>query len=161
MTALFTDANGALHHGTVPRGLVHPDLWERQRGLAHAVLPPGLAAIVSSSKVPFVTKVYDVTSMRASFFGGKVFLVGDAQMTLRPNVGMGTTHAAIDCNELEKVVCGETTPEQWERAVLRWRTAQQGFARAVSAYALGTRVEMVWAGLRWLGVLLGQRLGIF
>jgi 2-polyprenyl-6-methoxyphenol hydroxylase-like FAD-dependent oxidoreductase len=161
MTTLFTDKNGALHHGTVPRGLVRPDLWESQKNLAHALLPPGLAAIVSSSKAPFVTKVYDVTSTKASFFGGKVFLVGDAQTTLRPNVGMGTTHAANDCNELEKVIEGNATPEQWEIAVLRWGAAQRRFAMAISAYTLGTRLDVVWAGLCWLGLLLGQSVGIF
>ncbi|KAL1656231.1 hypothetical protein SLS61_001304 [Didymella pomorum] len=126
MTTLFTDKNGTLHHGTVSRGLVRLDLWEYQKQLAHAVLPPGLAAIVSSSKAPFVTKVYDVTSTKASFFGGKVFLVGDAQTTLRPNVGMGTTHAANDCNELEKVIEGSVTSEQWERVVLSYQRVYTG-----------------------------------
>ncbi|KAF3035817.1 hypothetical protein E8E12_005542 [Didymella heteroderae] len=130
MTPLFTDRNGTSHHGTVPRGLVRPDLWEKQKDLARTLLPLGLAAIVSQSKAPFVTKVYDVASTKASFFGGKVFLVGDAQTTLRPNVGMGTTHAANDCNELEKVIDGSATPEQWERAVLRWGAAQRRFAMA-------------------------------
>ncbi|KAF3052059.1 hypothetical protein E8E11_006524 [Didymella keratinophila] len=115
MTTLFTDKNGALHHCTVPHGLVRPDIWEGQKNLAHSRLPPGLAAIVSSSKAPFVTKVYDVISTKASFFGDKVFFVGDAQTTLRPNAGMGTTHATNDCNKLEKVIEENATPEQRER----------------------------------------------
>jgi hypothetical protein len=48
-----------------------------------------------------VEKVYDVTSTKATFFDEKLFLVGEAQFNLRPNVGMSTTHAAYDCNELE------------------------------------------------------------
>lgn len=161
MNELFTDKDGKSHHGTVPRGLVRPDLWEKQKARAQKLLPPGLAAIVQQSKAPFVTKVYDVTSTKASFFNGKVFLIGDAQTTLRPNVGMGTMHAANDCNELEKVIQGTATPEQWERAVLRWGAAQQRFAMAISGYTLGTRLDMVWAGLCWLGLLLGQSVGIF
>lgn len=161
MAELFKDKYGKAHHGTVPRGLVRPDHWEKQKALAQKVLPPGLAAIVGQTKAPFVTKVHDIMSSKASFLHGKVFLVGDAQTTLRPNVGMGTTHAANDCNELEKVVQGTATPEQWEKAVLRWAAAQQRFAIAISAYTLGTRFDVVWAGLCWLGLLLGQNIGIF
>lgn len=161
MTELFTDRTGTSHHGTVPRGLVRPDLWDKQKALAQALLPPGLAAIVRQSRAPFVTKVYDVAAPQASFFRGKVFLVGDAQTTLRPNVGMGTTHAANDCNELEKVIRGTATPRQWETAVLRWAAAQRRFAVAISAYTLGTTLDVIWAGLCWLGLLLGQTVGVF
>ena len=59
--------------------------------------------MLEKTKSPFVTKVYDISSTKASFYGGKVFLVGDALFTLRPNVGMGTTHAAYDCEMLEQV----------------------------------------------------------
>jgi 2-polyprenyl-6-methoxyphenol hydroxylase-like FAD-dependent oxidoreductase len=61
---------------------------------------------------PFLTKVFDATCSQALFFSGKVFLIGDAQITLRPNIGMSTTHAANDCNELEKVLEGTTTPQR-------------------------------------------------
>jgi 2-polyprenyl-6-methoxyphenol hydroxylase-like FAD-dependent oxidoreductase len=161
MIELFTDSNGKLHYSTVPRGLVRSELWEKQKELAVKMLPPGLAAIVQATETPFVTKVYDTTSTKACFFNGKVFLVGDAQITLRPNAGMGATHAANDCNELEKVIMGTATPEQWEKAVLRWGAAQQRFAMAISAYTLGTRITFFWAGLCWLGLLLGQRIGVF
>jgi hypothetical protein len=161
MTDLFTDINGKLHHGTVPRTLVRPEIWEKQKLLAKEVLPEGLATIVQASTAPFVTKVYDATSTKTSFFGGKVFLVGDAQITLRPNIGMSTTHAAFDCNELEKVIEGTATPVQWERTVLRWGTAQQKFAMAISAYGLDGKLSAIWNGFCWLGLLIGQRVGIF
>lgn len=161
MTELLTDSNGKLHHGTVPRGLVRPELWKKQKELAKRMLPAGLAAIVQRTKAPFVTKIYDAASAKACFFNGTVFLVGDAQITLRPNIGMGATHAANDCNELEKVILGTITPEQWERAVLRWGAAQRRFAMMISAWVLGTKLSVLWAGLCWLGLLLGQRVGIF
>jgi 2-polyprenyl-6-methoxyphenol hydroxylase-like FAD-dependent oxidoreductase len=160
MTSLFTDINGKLHHGTVPRNLVRPELWEKQKALAKEALPEGLAAIVQGTTAPFVTKVYDATCPKTSFFGGKVFLVGDAQITLRPNIGMSTTHAANDCNELEKVVEGAATPQQWERAVLKWGAAQRRFAMTISAYGLESKLSAVRNGVYWLGLLAGQQVGL-
>jgi 2-polyprenyl-6-methoxyphenol hydroxylase-like FAD-dependent oxidoreductase len=160
MTELFTDTQGTLHQGTVPRGLVRPEAWEQQKKLAEEVLPEGLAAIVKSTRAPFITKVYDVTSTKATFFDGKLFLVGDAQLTLRPNVGMSTTHAAYDCNELEKVIEGKLTPEQWEKSVLRWGAAQRRFAMAVSAYGLDTKLATLGNALSWVGLLVGQKVGL-
>jgi 2-polyprenyl-6-methoxyphenol hydroxylase-like FAD-dependent oxidoreductase len=139
---------------------VQPKRWEEQKELAKKVLPEGLAAIVQES-TPFLTKIYDMTCSQALFFGGKIFLVGDAQITLRPNIGMSTTHAAYDCNELEKVITGVATPQQWEKSVLRWGAAQRRFAMTISAYGLGSKLSVIWNGLCWLGLLLGQRLGIF
>jgi len=159
MTELFTDTKGTLHQGTVPRGLVRPEVWEQQKKLAE-VLPEGIAAIVKGTSSPFVTKVYDVVSTRATFFDGKLFLVGDAQMTLRPNTGMSTTHAAHDCNELEKVIQGKLTPKQWERSVLRWGAAQRRFAMTVSAYGLSTKLAAFWNALCWIGLLVGQKIGL-
>lgn len=160
MDDLFTDAQGKLHQSTVPRGLVRPEMWEQQKKLAEEVLPEGIAAIVKSTSSPFVTKVYDATSTKATFFDGKLFLVGDAQTTLRPNIGMSTTHAAYDCNELEKVIEGKITPDQWERSVFRWVAAKRRFAMAISAYGLSTKLDSLWNALCWVGLLVGQKIGL-
>lgn len=82
------------------------------------MLQQGHAEIVKHASAPFVTKAFDVASPKALFMGGKVFLVGDAQVTLRPNVGLGSTHAAHDCNWLEKVVDGGITADEWEKGVV-------------------------------------------
>jgi len=115
---------------------------------------------VRASAAPFATKVYDVACPQTCFLNGKLFIVGDAQLTLRPNTGMGTTHAAHDCNRLEEVVRGELTPGQWEGAVLRWNAAQRRFAEAVVSFTLGTWVGTVWNGLVWVGLLFGQWVGV-
>jgi 2-polyprenyl-6-methoxyphenol hydroxylase-like FAD-dependent oxidoreductase len=160
MKELFTDTQGKLHQGTVPRGLIKAEAWEMQKKVADEVLPEGIAAIVKGTPSPFVTKVYDVTSPQATFFDGKLFLVGDAQTTLRPNIGMSTTHAAFDCNELEKVIEGALTPAQWEKSVLRWVAAKRRFAEAVSAYGLGSKLSVLWYALCWVGILVGQKIGL-
>lgn len=100
-TEVMTDVNGKIHSGTVPRGLIRSAPWENLRSIGSSKCPPGIVAMLEKTKSPFVTKVYDVTSTKASFHEGKVFLVGDAPFTLRPNVGMSTTHAAYDCEMLE------------------------------------------------------------
>jgi hypothetical protein len=161
METLFTDVHGVQHHGTVPRGLIQPSVWEKQKLLAASAFPSGVAEMVTKTTQPFVSKIYDVAdSTRATFFGNKVFLVGDALMPLRPNVGMSTQAAAYDCNMLERVVEGTITPLHWERDVMRWRRAQRRFAIFISAYGLRSKVVAAWEGFRWLLLLLLQRLGV-
>jgi 2-polyprenyl-6-methoxyphenol hydroxylase-like FAD-dependent oxidoreductase len=157
---LFTDVNGKQHQGTLPRGLVRPENWEKQKLLAASVLPPGLVEVISKTTHPFLTKIYDVTSSRILFFNNKLFVVGDAAMTIRPNVGMGAQLAAHDCNMLERVVEGKITPLQWEQAVLRYRHAQRRFGLTMAAYGLRSKLAAVWEGLKWLLLLLLQKVGI-
>jgi 2-polyprenyl-6-methoxyphenol hydroxylase-like FAD-dependent oxidoreductase len=161
MNELFTDVNGVSHYGTVPRGLIRPEKWEAQKVLARQHLPAGLATIVENSRAPFVTKTYDVMTNKAIFFGGKVFMVGDAQVTIRPNVGMGSTHAAHDILNLEKVIEGTSTPEQWERVCLAWDAAQRRFAMAVTSYGLESTSALIWNGIAYFGLLAGQKVGVF
>lgn len=91
---------------------------------------------------------------------GKVLLVGDAQVTLRPNVGLGLTHAARDCNELERVVEGGMAGEEWETSVLRDAKVQVRYARAIASYGLGSKLALVRDVGWWLLVVLGQKVGV-
>lgn len=154
MKDLFTDVNGKQHQGTLPRGLVRPEIWEKQKAVATSMLPPGLAEVVTKTTRPFLTKIWDVTSSRVLFFYGKLFVVGDAAMSIRPNAGMSTQLAAYDCNVLERVIEGELTPSQWEKEVLRYRYAQRRFGLTVAAYGLGMWYAAVWEALKWLSLLL-------
>jgi len=155
---MFTDVKGVEHRGTVPRDLARPEVWEKQK--AAAKMSEGLASIMDKTSSPFLTKCSEVNVPRAQFFGGKMFLVGDAQTTLRPNVGMGSAHAAYDCNALEQVVVGKKTPEQWEKMVLRWSAAKQKYAQAIACYGLGTKLQTLWHALGWLLLLVRQKLGM-
>jgi 2-polyprenyl-6-methoxyphenol hydroxylase-like FAD-dependent oxidoreductase len=160
MKDLFTDISGKEHFGTVPRGLVKPEAWEAKKALATSLLDKGHAEIVKRTTSPFITKVFDVSSPQALFMGGKVFLVGDAQITIRPNVGLGSTHAAHDCNTLERFIEKEITAEQWEKAVLRYGAVQSRFAFAVSAYGLGNKPALLWYAGYWLLLMLAQKIGL-
>ncbi|KAL9116206.1 MAG: hypothetical protein Q9227_000577 [Pyrenula ochraceoflavens] len=160
LAEVMTDSNGRLHYGTVPRSLVRPELWEKQKALAATSLPPGLAAILHQTRAPFVTKIFDVASPNAVFCNGKVFIVGDALFTIRPNVGLSTNQAAYHCRLMEKVVQGEMTAEAWNRAVLRYGNTQSRWAFVVTSYALGTKFELARSACSWLLYTLGQKLGI-
>lgn len=160
MRDIFTDVKGVEHRGTLSRSLMRPDIWEKQSALAASVLPEGIASIVQKTPSPFACKIFHVASPKAQFFGGKVFLVGDGQTALKPNIGMSTSHAAHDCNRLEQVIEGKKTPEEWEKMVLRWSAAQRKYAEVIVSYGLGTKLQTLWNALSWLLLLLRQKLGL-
>lgn len=160
MTNIFTDTDGIYHAGTVPRGKLRPEVFEKQKSLASATMPPEFANILSSTPNPFVSKVYDVSSPKAVFYNGKLFLVGDAQITIRPNAGMSTTNAAHDCNKLEEFMQGKITAKKWEKAVLGYGAAQQGFAKVIAAFGLESKIVTMWRAIQWLLLLFGQKFRI-
>ncbi|KAF2011504.1 hypothetical protein BU24DRAFT_466204 [Aaosphaeria arxii CBS 175.79] len=112
LNSIFTDINGPQHQGTVARGLLDPKIWEKQKAVASKTMPEELSQILHSTSSPFVSKIYDASLTKAVFFGEKLFLIGDALTTIRPNAGMSTTYAAYAVNELEKVVEGNQTPSR-------------------------------------------------
>ncbi|KAI0889179.1 FAD binding domain protein [Annulohypoxylon maeteangense] len=120
MKEIFTDTSNQEHHNTVPRGLVRQEVWERCR----AELLPRISApfqeLLQKTSSPFVTKIRDVICTSASFYDGKVVLVGDAFTTLRPHLGAATEQASLHSNTLESVYRGEKTPEAWSLEVRRF-----------------------------------------
>lgn len=86
----MTDNENNRHRFAVPPGKVSDAVWTRQQAVAAKVLPPDFAELVSKTTQPFVQLVTDVMASRASFFGGKVLLVGDALAGFRPHVFAST-----------------------------------------------------------------------
>ncbi|PVH98332.1 hypothetical protein DM02DRAFT_596190 [Periconia macrospinosa] len=160
METIFTDVNGTEHQSTLPRGLLDSKVWEKQKALASSKMPQELTRLISSTSSPFVSKIYDVASPKAVFFGGKLFLVGDALTTIRANAGMSTSHAAFNCNKLEQVIKGKLSPKGWEKAVLRFGAAQQRFGMMVASFGLDSKLVAAWNAIWWLLLLLGQRIGL-
>lgn len=160
MKDLFTDVNGLEHRGTVPRNFVRLEAWEKQKAIATSKMSEGLAAIVCKTSMPFLSKCYEVTVPRAQFFGRKVFLVSDAQTTLRANIGMSSGHAAFDCKTLEQVIEGRKTAEDREKAVLRWSAGQGKYSQAIASYEFGSKFQTLWHALGWIFLLLRQKLGL-
>jgi 2-polyprenyl-6-methoxyphenol hydroxylase-like FAD-dependent oxidoreductase len=102
----------------VPAGLVRDDLWTRQKDFANKVLPPQFAEVVNKTTRPFVQVITDVLSPRASFFDGKVLLIGDALCGVRPHTASSVNQAALHANLLGQVFKGEMTLQEWEKRVL-------------------------------------------
>lgn len=117
---IFTDVTGQLHHNTVPRGLVCPEVWERCRANLIAHISEPFQELLQKTPNPFVTKIRDAICTTASFYDGKVVLVGDAFTTLRPHLGAATEQAAFHSNTLEAVYDGRKTPEEWSFGVRRF-----------------------------------------
>lgn len=132
MTEILTNQNGHVHSNTVPSGLVRPQVWEKYLAaiLPHVAAP--YAELLTKTKNPFVTKVNDVLCEQASFYDGRILLVGDTLATFRPHFAVATEKAARGALELGKVWDGEKTMEDWEKEMLDYE-------------------KKVWMGSRVLG----------
>jgi 2-polyprenyl-6-methoxyphenol hydroxylase-like FAD-dependent oxidoreductase len=117
---LMTDTSSQRHRFSVPPGKVSPRIWTHQQALAAELLPADFAELVSKTTHPFVQLVTDVIASRASFFNGKVLLVGDALAGFRPHVFASTNQAALDALLLRDWLEGKTSLEEWEGSVLRY-----------------------------------------
>jgi flavin-dependent dehydrogenase len=115
---LMTDIHGHKHRYTVPVGSVREDNWVTQKDYANMVLPPQFAELVNKTTRPFVQAVTDVISTHATFFDGKVLLVGDALCGVRPHTAGSVNQAALHANLLGQVFKGEMTLQDWEKQVL-------------------------------------------
>ncbi|KAF2869132.1 hypothetical protein BDV95DRAFT_112981 [Massariosphaeria phaeospora] len=156
---IMTDTAGKTHYGTVPRGLVQPHIWEAQRATALAHMPPCIASLIKQTQAPFVTKIHDAVSPHASFFHGKLFLVGDALVTLRPHIALSTNQAAYDCELLGRVLEGGMAAEQWEERVLRYANRTRMYSVVIGVFGTGSRVELIREVWRTAGLLVRQALG--
>ncbi|KAK0717656.1 FAD binding domain protein [Lasiosphaeria miniovina] len=134
----LTDIHGHRHANTVPVGLVQPAVWKRHLASALPAVAAPFAELISRAKTPFVTKVNDVFTERATYCGGRVVLVGDALATFRPHLALATEQAARHCLGLEKVWDGDKTLQEWEREVLTWGRKIWMGSRVLGIYGQGT-----------------------
>lgn len=154
----MTDVNGYTHRYTLPAGKMHPETWQKHKNHAGQVLNPPFLELVNKTAEPFISTVNDCAATKASFFDGKLLLVGEALTLLRPHTGMSFSHAAVNCLLLQRVLEGEMTMVQWERKVLRyaeenrWHSAMFG-----SYYQFGLlSTTFLFSMIRYLFVLLRQ-----
>ncbi|KUJ06553.1 FAD/NAD(P)-binding domain-containing protein [Mollisia scopiformis] len=108
---LMTDSDGHFHHTTMPAGKIQDRLWTQQKQHAQDVLPEAFSDLVCATQLPFVQAITDVLSPQASFFDGKLLLVGDAVAGFRPHTAASTSQAAYHALLLEGKMKGEMTSE--------------------------------------------------
>lgn len=108
----MTDSDGQPHHTTMPAGKIQEKLWTQQEEHAKNVLPTPFSELVCATKLPFVQAITDVLSPQASFFDGKLLLVGDAVAGFRPHTAASTSQAAYHALLLEQNMKGEISCEE-------------------------------------------------
>ncbi|KAF2143587.1 uncharacterized protein K452DRAFT_350056 [Aplosporella prunicola CBS 121167] len=134
--SMMLDNQGKRHNFSLPPGRVRPEVWEEQKKHAERELPPQFAEIVRKTKVPFLQAITDVISPKASFFNGKILLVGDAVAGFRPHAAASTSQAAFDSFYVVDLVTGRISLSEWEKNVM-------GYAREIQpqSVALGQRSQ--------------------
>lgn len=93
--------------------------WGQYVSLASEVMCAPFAEMIKKTKQPFVTAINDASCPRAVALDGKVILVGEALNLMRPHMALSATQCAVQALELEGVLKGETTMEQWNERVVR------------------------------------------
>ena len=113
---LMTDKNGLLREVSIPPGLVSEHNVEQVKLMALRCLPKVLSDLVVATVEPFVQVIYDVDIDQMAF--GRVCLIGDAGIVVRPHAAAGTAKAAADgwalTEALEKHVTLEEALEAWQ-----------------------------------------------
>ena len=161
----MTDSDGHHHHNTLPPGKMRPEIWDNMKSYARSALAAPFAELVEKTTQPFISSVSDTRAPRASFFNGKLLLVGDALTLFRPHVALSANQAAVDCLLLEQHLKGEITMKQWERQALQYGAKTRmlsvmtgnytqfgGIKLALSAMEYGLlmfrhKVQNLWAGI--------------
>jgi 2-polyprenyl-6-methoxyphenol hydroxylase-like FAD-dependent oxidoreductase len=125
---MCTDASGQLQVGGIAPSLIRNEIITAVKADAQALLAPQLAEIFRRSD-PFFQPIFDLESPALAF--GRVALVGDAALVVRPHIGAGATKAAIDATILAECLsrCGEDVPG----ALARFESVQLPFGRDMVA----------------------------
>lgn len=156
----MTDINGKEHLSGVPRGLVNPSAWEKQKAIALAYVPAPFAEVLQKTKMPFITKVNNIASPQA-VIKDRVFFIGDALNTIRPHVSRGANQAAYHCLMLEGVVRGYLTPKRWGDEVLRQARFSTTISIMVGMYAMKRRPALAVAALKVFALFIFMKFGDF
>lgn len=156
----LTDPSGHVHRNTLPMGAMRPEVWTEQKKYAAETMTPVFLELVEKTQTPFVSTIRERRSPRASYYDGKVLLVGEALKLMRPHTGMSFNQSAVNCLTLQQVLLGDMDLQDWERRVLEWAEWSSLLATAIGEYFM----RRLWNPGSWitvcrlLFVLLRQRL---
>ena len=121
---LMTDVDGNHHRNTVLAGKVQPHIWEKQKAYAASILPLPFSNIISKVSQPLVQCITDMEQApKASYFGGKLVIAGDALSQFRPHIASSTNQAALNALLLQKNLNGEISAEERDIRCLDYATA--------------------------------------
>lgn len=129
LDAALTDANGARREVSVPPGAVAADQLAELLEAAERRLPPPLAEVVRNTDRPFLQAIIDIDVPRMAF--GRMCVIGDAAVALRPHAAAGSAKAAEDGYRLGEAMreAGGDVPA----ALAAWEPPQLALAHSVLA----------------------------
>lgn len=105
---IMTDKDGLTHRSTIPPGKIRPEVWAKQQALGEETFAAPMKELLSQVTNPFVTAISAHETSRATFFDGRVLLVGDALALFRPHLALSTDQAARHRLLLEAVISGNS-----------------------------------------------------
>ncbi|KAK4504892.1 hypothetical protein PRZ48_002855 [Zasmidium cellare] len=158
LKTIMTDVDGHTHRTTIPKGKLHPSVWQSQITTARKILNPLLASLIAQTPAPFVSIVSSIASPRAAFFNNRLFLIGDALCQPQPNIGMGTTLGAYTLTTLiNTVICPSNgrvpldaqNVAEWEGKVLQECEVVSCNSVAFGSWYLNTWPKIAWYYLRY------------
>jgi 2,6-dihydroxypyridine 3-monooxygenase len=91
---LMLGQDGLQRAGTMPPGTIRREHLAEMRATAARTLAPTLLEVVERCEEPLIQAVFDLESPRMAF--GRVCLIGDAAIGLRPHVAAGQAKACAD-----------------------------------------------------------------
>ena len=107
LTDILTDVKGHTHQYYVPPRKLREEIWGNQKAITGEMLPFPFLELISKIRQPYVTVISNTTASKASFFGGKILLVGDALTLFRPHNALSSNQATSHCLELKKAPKGD------------------------------------------------------
>jgi 2-polyprenyl-6-methoxyphenol hydroxylase-like FAD-dependent oxidoreductase len=94
LAALLTDRTGRKRRTSVPPGMICPEHWQKQMGIARSLLAPQFRTLLEATEEPFAQPIRDLAVPQMVF--GRVVLVGEAAFVLRPHTAAAAAKAAAD-----------------------------------------------------------------
>ncbi|HEX3562136.1 MAG TPA: hypothetical protein VHU24_04800 [Solirubrobacterales bacterium] len=99
---VLVDRGGRQHHASLPFGATPDSAISDLCDLARREVHPMLAALVAATPQPFLQTIVDVVPTRTVF--GRVCLLGDAALVVRPHTAGATAKAARDAMTLARAL---------------------------------------------------------
>ena len=161
LTNIMTDIDGHVHRKFMPIGKIRPEIWDIQLKNARSIMPPPILDLIKKTTKPFLALVNEHLSTQATFFDGKMVLVGDALSLFRPHVALSANQAALHCLNLKKVMEGKMSMRRWEGEALRYAKATGLSSVAAGHFGLSKYGQLFFDVVRYLVCIIGQKLSSF
>lgn len=122
--SLMTDKDGTVRDVSIPPGYASESSVKLMNEMARECLPPLIRDIVLAAPNPFVQVIYDIDVDRMAF--GRICLLGDAGVVVRPHAAAGTAKAAADGWALDSALREHDTLDD---ALRTWEDQQLALAK--------------------------------